>query len=1160
MTLPSFRAGKISFLSKLTWFRGRRRASVWALLVGLATSPLSVAPVSARALESTRTVDALRATVDASQRKPVDPYPDRRRRPAPADSPRLSLLSYSSARGNGILGSGWQLPFGEIRCSLRKGVPGTPGCEEYELDGELLVGPDQVGAYHTLIETFSRIRPLPDGSWELTQTDGRIRSLWQDGRQSDPTRTEKPYGGCWPQVERSWTEIGLRSTTTRLGDVGTLYPREIRYGLAGTRKIELLYQPRPDPIFDHPGGIERSVSQRLYEIRVLVNETNVFSRWILGYEPDPAAAQSTRLSRLRSLQRFGTDCPTSRADPRADCIGLPPRVFSYGETGSVAWEADDDWQIPFPLKTQIDYLLRDFNDTQIGDVNGDGLPDLIHDPLPLGSDWAPSADRPSIYLNTGAGWDTPDWADETRQTGPENESAEWTQKLRQLRVQLPRFTATHASGPAAAGISRVSSSTVEETVEFSFTALERQPAYAIAEDELTGDLDVRLLGSFSLVDIDSNGFSDLVMSVRLSGVTIWVDEDGTPLPEASRTQSPGRTTSIVLRNTGSIDPSDPEQNPWVLDPDLANALPPFATLAVEGADYVNDVMGDPGWGFNDILSYGPCYVWGMTGARFDLYPFDEPDGFDDWVCSMTIDYRPIFSDFDGDGYLDILALDPDDPDALFQGDVKRMATGALDEGLPTHRTSKSSSSIWIQVPDAVPGAPRWRKAPEFKPPFPHVWLRHGRGDKYDFLNVAPNTSDSPSYDTGFRVIDLDRDGLSDIVWTDVSAENFTPTSRFYRDDGPSVVTGVLLNTGRGNGSDSSVWCASRAFAILPDPTPASPTQSVVAVCDQAARYELPEDETFIGNEDGRSMELWFADVNGDGWPDLVKAFEQHMKTWLHEPDSRSVWVENPFFRPPIQTNYLHATYQSLGTLLIDANADGVTDFLSDGRLPNPTDPLVLRSHLGTRPFPDLLTRYDNGRGGLETFEYVSAASNRVANLPSTSTLMRRSMPSTKTSRSIRNERRFAGRRARSSLPGPGSDRATSPRPRPAFATPIRAGASTTSRASASAASRRSGPMDRSPGHSSTNGMAGPESVPNRRSSTLREDLCTRWMNSGSSRTRPRSRAVGPATNPPEWRPPMWAGSQAERSAMNMAKSRDPRSARPTDGSSDTTVPAVATVS
>jgi RHS repeat-associated protein len=897
-------------------------------------------------------------------------------------APRLSL-EYSSGMGNGALGVGWRLPPGEIRCALRRGLPPQPGCEELELDGQLLVGPDASGAWHTFVESFARIRRLADGAWEVTRLDGRVH-LYGSSAESRIVDAGEVVGWLLAEIRDPYGNR-ISIDYEALGDVGRRHATVIEYGPAGRRRIELQYEPRPDPIYDHRTGGERSLTQRLREIRILVDGTKVHSRWVLGYEETSSAGAGAGLSRLVWLQRFGTDCTLAESDPVTSCVGLPPRRFSYGEggeAGELAWQAQSagDWAIPFPVKAQLDYMLRDFHDTQVGDVNGDGLPDLIHDPL-ASEVWAYASDRPAIYLSHGRGWETPAWQDASQETGPLNESARWTEKLRQLRVALPRIRASRAleAGTGALGIHHVESSTVEGTVEFAFTSVERSPAYRIEEDDETYEIDARLLGSFSLVDIDADGLADLVMSVRLSGMTVRFRPDGSRLAAGKTFLSPGRSVSIVLRNRGVVDPGDPDQNPWVEAPELAQGLPLFASVALEDGELVFDQMGDPGWDPWDLEEAGPCWLWGMAGARSGLmYPFEAPESFDDYVCSMALDFRPVFADFDGDGFLDIMALEASDPDSLYPGDIRRLETGPDGFGLPGHRVATSATRVWLQIPEAQPGKPRWQKSEELALPFPHVWLRHGRGDRFDFLGVAPNTSDAVSYDAGIRVVDLDRDGRADVVWTDPSAIDAGTGPRKGRLGGPNVARGVLLNRGRGDGGASSAWCSSRAFGIAPDPGPTSPLESAVPLCEAALRFEPPEGEAFVADGDGRPTELRFADVNGDGWTDLVRTHEDEdkRKAWLHDPDALSVWALAESFRPPLPTNYLYGQRQTLGTLLFDANADAVTDFLSDGIRPDPGDPWVPISHLGASAFPDLLTRYENGRGGVVEIGYESAAAQR----------------------------------------------------------------------------------------------------------------------------------------------------------------------------------------
>jgi RHS repeat-associated protein len=108
-----------------------------------------------------------------------------------AFSPALSL-SYSSSRGNGWLGVGWDLPVPRIEVDTRWGVPAYDGTERYMLNGQALVpvpvdgdaqcyagtGPTDpivAGQYASRVESFQRILQCETAGglhWEVTNKDG----------------------------------------------------------------------------------------------------------------------------------------------------------------------------------------------------------------------------------------------------------------------------------------------------------------------------------------------------------------------------------------------------------------------------------------------------------------------------------------------------------------------------------------------------------------------------------------------------------------------------------------------------------------------------------------------------------------------------------------------------------------------------------------------------------------------------------------------------------------------------------------------------------------------------------------------------------------------------------------------------------------------------
>ncbi|MCR9092851.1 MAG: hypothetical protein NXI30_01415 [bacterium] len=377
-------------------------------------------------------------------------------------------LSYSSDGGNGILGIGWSLPIPMISCSTRFGVPDYSSCPRYELSGQLLVGPDADGSYHTLTESFQKIEhsSLAPGGWVVTSPDGLIQEFGEglSAQVRGPGGTAEWYLSSVTDVFGN--RISYTYTNGGSGNQGVRALHTVSYA-GNTRLVRFIYETtRPDPTYSFAGGVERVQTSRLREIRVLVNGA-VHHRLMLGYE----TAIDTTQSRLVSIQRFGTDCdPGAHPVPTpGDCASLPAATFEYTDQGEVSrterWEPQGtldayDGQPPwFPYESNFGSggFFASGENMQVADVNGDGLPDLIAD-LPAASAQDPLDDppilasvwnitvnyqaSPQVFINNGTtGFDRPEWsntADPNHPTGPMNESAEWTERLTSLRFDLPR--------------------------------------------------------------------------------------------------------------------------------------------------------------------------------------------------------------------------------------------------------------------------------------------------------------------------------------------------------------------------------------------------------------------------------------------------------------------------------------------------------------------------------------------------------------------------------------------------------------------------------------------------------------------------------------------------------------------------------------------------
>jgi RHS repeat-associated protein len=184
------------------------------------------------------------------------------------------------------------------------------------------------------------------------------------------------------------------------------------------------------------------------------------------------------------------------------------------------------------------------------------------------------------------------------------------------------------------------------------------------------------------------------------------------------------------------------------------------------------------------------------------------------------------------------------------------------------------------------------------------------------------------HELGGGPIDLDGDGLAD--WA---------LARRMKDDaGDRVEREAALNSG------------DRSFA--PAPAWAPP--------EALWRVELSAGTPFSRDLGGR-----FADVNGDGRVDLVRAQEgQPVRVWLNDGDvggtdeaaAPSPWVESAAWPLPPGVFFSDADGRDTGVRLLDLDGDGTTDVLEGGESPP-------RVHLGRGSPPDLLVRVESPLGG-----------------------------------------------------------------------------------------------------------------------------------------------------------------------------------------------------
>jgi RHS repeat-associated protein len=937
----------------------RSRCSRYARIGALAAlAGVTFAPTPALATPAPGDADPVDSTVSANTgaatyRIPIDVPPG-----TAGLAPQLALV-YSSHAGDGPFGVGWRLHLGEIRCTTtQRGVPDPNTCPRYELDGQLLTPETTAGRYHTFIESFRKVEYVSaTEDWKVTSPDGTILRYGSTEVSRIPANGATARWLLSEVTDAFGNAISVAysadpTTSPDLSpDSGTAYPTLITYA-GGMRTVHFVYEPRPDPLHDFAGGIERTTTRRLKEIQVKTDSQLVHKR-TFGYDGLAGTSYTTERSRLAWTQLVGSDGTST----------LPRQEFRYTDHGldGNQWGVDDPaWHLPSP-------------ETQLGDVDGDGLLDQI----------APGA----VRINTSTGWATDtDWtASLARATSPLLE-------LRATLVYPDAAQATTEGTPyrqASRGVSTASVAIVDPANQLDSPYWSYLSAYytvwavtppawsslvrvtsgswlaypynnppitpSVASDPqpapVEGGVQAQGLG-FRVADVDGNGLADLVYSFSISGITRNVTPSGAALAPEDQTYTPGEQVRVVYRNTGAPCPPGAPPNAdcgWVRDESLAGGLPPFASVRVESVEQFAIV--DPSEARTLNFQCANFDVLALLGFLPGGSPSSAGHSRSIDFCLNYLDYAPEFVDLDGDGHLDLLAIEEQAGGVPGPADFTQLM-GNLTSTLSVTRA-------WLQRPGE---SPRWVRAQAFDPPFSHRTTdQDSVACTYvPYPSVTPGCPGGRVHETGVRLADLNRDGLTDIVWKDPQYGGYLQSPVQSPTVTTGHATGVLINRGRGDatGSVGSAWCSSHDG------------------CGWAQGY-LPEDPLAI-------IDIYpvptgyFADLNADGWVDFVyaNALAAPARAWLHAPGGTPRWQSaGSVFTPPNDAAILEAG--RLG--LADVNGDGAADFLvpvAPGGAPT-----TARAFVSMQPtIPDLLREVRNGQGGTLTLAHERAALQRDAAL------------------------------------------------------------------------------------------------------------------------------------------------------------------------------------
>src|SRR3989338_3179244 len=219
-----------------------------------------------------------------------------------------------------------------------------------------------------------------------------------------------------------------------------------------------------------------------------------------------------------------------------------------------------------------------------------------------------------------------------------------------------------------------------------------------------------------------------------------------------------------------------------------------------------------------------------------------------------------------------------------------------------------------------------------------VWLNNGSGWTNTTLWNTGAVGDfvlSTGQDNGTRIEDINNDGLPDIInardtarrvylntgtgWVQDNAWNLSEGMAFV-DVAAGRDLGVRLVDVNGDGWVDVVKATTANRTVFLNNgknTPASPW----VVADQ---WLVPADAAFVVDATSKDLGVRFADVNADGYVDLLRGNTTHVTTWLNNGNG---WTQDPLWNVPGAAGFANTTAEDNGVRIVDVNGDRLPDLI-----------------------------------------------------------------------------------------------------------------------------------------------------------------------------------------------------------------------------------------
>ncbi|MBU2652639.1 MAG: VCBS repeat-containing protein, partial [Bacteroidetes bacterium] len=205
-----------------------------------------------------------------------------------------------------------------------------------------------------------------------------------------------------------------------------------------------------------------------------------------------------------------------------------------------------------------------------------------------------------------------------------------------------------------------------------------------------------------------------------------------------------------------------------------------------------------------------------------------------------------------------------------------------------------------------------------------AWLNNGTTWIENISYQPPKPINKLGKDTGFRLVDLNGDGLLDIIQNDndgvrsawinngttwVEKKSFTPKEPITWD---GQLQGFQLIDLNGDGLEDIIQNDGNPLHMS-----AWINNGVTWIEDKS--YMPPAPITYNGEEQGFKL----VDLNGDGLLDIIQndGNPLHMSAWIN---NGTTWVEHKLYMPPERITY---NGQDQGFRLVDLNGNGISDII-----------------------------------------------------------------------------------------------------------------------------------------------------------------------------------------------------------------------------------------